>query len=80
MLKDKIKAVVPELTDADFVGKVILQDDGSGPYIKEWNLAKQRPTAKELADAKPEKPAKADPVALLVAFLRANPDIVRAIS
>lgn len=80
MLKDKIMAVVPDLTDADFLGKIILQDDGNGPYIAKWGVDKPRPTDKELADAKPEKPTKADPVALLVAFLRANPDIVRAIS
>tara|TARA_R110000782_G_scaffold236652_1_gene322758 strand:+ start:415 stop:585 length:171 start_codon:yes stop_codon:yes gene_type:complete len=54
-LYEKIKAIYPELTDADFVpftGVITLQNDsdGKGDYIKEWNhptLAK--PTAEQLA-------------------------------
>lgn len=50
---EKIKAIYPELTNADFsslVGTIIIQDDGQGAYIKSWNhptLAK--PTDEELA-------------------------------
>ena len=34
----------------DFLNEVILQDDGSGPYIKEWNITseKAKPTDKQL--------------------------------
>jgi hypothetical protein len=50
---EKIIALYPSLTDADFdpkTGTILLQDDGQGAYIKEWNhptLA--RPTDEELA-------------------------------
>jgi len=50
---DKIKAIYPELTSADFsslVGTIIIQDDGQGAYIAKWEhptLAK--PTDEELA-------------------------------
>ena len=53
-LHEKIKAIHPSLTDADFspmTGTIVLQNDsdGNGDYIKEWNhptLAK--PTQAEL--------------------------------
>ena len=32
-----------------FTDSVTLQDDGSGPYIKEWNLAIAKPTDAQLA-------------------------------
>jgi len=34
----------------DFEAEVILQDDGSGPYIKEWNITseKAKPTDSQL--------------------------------
>ena len=34
----------------DFLNEVILQDDGSGPYIKEWNITseKAKPTDEQL--------------------------------
>ena len=34
----------------DFTSEVILQDDGSGPYIKEWNITseKAKPTKSQL--------------------------------
>ena len=50
---EKIIALYPALTNADFdlkTGTILLQDDGQGAYIKEWNhstLAK--PTDEELA-------------------------------
>ena len=51
-LYEKIIALYPSLTDADFdrKGTVILQDDGQGAYIAKWEhptLAK--PTDEELA-------------------------------
>ena len=49
---EKIIKLYPELTDADFMTVITLQNDsdGNGDYIKEWNhptLAK--PTDEELA-------------------------------
>ena len=51
-LYDKIKALYPQLTDADFgiVGTIRLQNDGDGDYIAKWEhptLAK--PTEEQLA-------------------------------
>jgi hypothetical protein len=51
-LFEKIKAIYPELQDADFMVTIRLQNDsdGKGDYIKEWNhptLA--RPTEEQLA-------------------------------
>ncbi len=34
--------------DADFRVDILLQDDGTGPYIKEWNLKAPLPTQKDL--------------------------------
>ncbi len=34
----------------DFKTDVILQDDGGGVYIKEWNLEAPKPTKKDLND------------------------------
>lgn len=50
-LYEKIKSIYPELTDADFLITIRLQNDsdGRGDYIAEWNhptLAK--PTDEEL--------------------------------
>lgn len=38
-LYEKIKAIYPELTDADFLTVITLQNDsdGRGDYIAEWN-------------------------------------------
>lgn len=79
MLVDKIRAVVPGITDADLMDKVILQDDGQGPYIAKWDIDRPRPTEKELADAKPKAKA-ADPIAELARFLRANPAVLAALN
>ena len=35
--------------DLDFTNDVILQDDGNGAYIKEWNLDIKKPTKKQLS-------------------------------
>ena len=56
-LYEKILAIYPELTDADFMpslGTIMLQNDsdGRGDYIREWNhptLA--QPTEEQLASA-----------------------------
>jgi len=51
-LVEKIKAIYPELQDADFMDTIRLQNDGKGDYIKEWNhptLA--RPTDDQLKGA-----------------------------
>jgi len=52
-LSTKIKeyAKAQGVADVDFLKDVMLQDDGQGPYIKEWNLAIAKPTNAQLADA-----------------------------
>ena len=45
-LDNKIKTFLG--TEVDFVNDVILQDDGNGAYIKEWNLDIAQPTDAEL--------------------------------
>tara|TARA_B100000575_G_scaffold110269_1_gene87797 strand:+ start:379 stop:696 length:318 start_codon:yes stop_codon:yes gene_type:complete len=45
-LDNKIKTFLG--TEVDFVNDVILQDDGNGAYIKEWNLDTPEPTEAEL--------------------------------
>ena len=34
--------------EVDFLKDVILQDDGDGIYIKEWNVAEPQPTDEQL--------------------------------
>jgi len=51
-LYDKIKAIYPQLTDADFglVGTIHLQNDGQGDYIAKWeHPTLPRPTEEQLA-------------------------------
>jgi len=54
-LYEKIKAIYPELTGANFApmsGTIVLQNDsdGKGDYIKEWNHPTlPRPTEEQLA-------------------------------
>jgi hypothetical protein len=36
-LFQQIQALHPEITSDDFLTVITLQDDGSGPYIREWN-------------------------------------------
>ena len=45
-LSSKIKQYVN--AEVDFTTDVILQDDGQGPYIKEWNLDIAQPTQAQL--------------------------------
>lgn len=50
-LSTKIKkyAAANSVDSVDFLSDVLLQDDGNGPYIKEWNLAIAKPTDAQLA-------------------------------
>ncbi len=45
-LSTKIKLYVD--AEVDFLNDVILQDDGNGAYIKEWNLYIAQPTQAQL--------------------------------
>ena len=45
-LSTKIKQYVN--SEVDFTTDVILQDDGQGAYIKEWNLDISKPTQEQL--------------------------------
>ena len=46
-LSNKIKKYVN--AEIDFTSDVILQDDGNGAYIKEWNLDIAQPTDAQLS-------------------------------
>ena len=50
-LSNKIKeyAKANGVAEVDFLEDVLLQDDGQGAYIKEWNLAIAQPTDEQLA-------------------------------
>jgi hypothetical protein len=51
-LYEKIKAIYPELQDADFMDTIRLQNDsnGLGDYIAKWeHPTLERPTPEELA-------------------------------
>ena len=45
-LSTKIKIYANK--EVDFINEVILQDDGNGVYIKEWNLNIPKPTISQL--------------------------------
>ena len=45
-LSTKIKLYVE--SEIDFLNDVLLQDDGQGAYIKEWNLDTPKPTQTQL--------------------------------
>jgi hypothetical protein len=50
-LSEKIKALYPELQNADFVSAIILQNDsnGKGDYIAKWEHSTlPRPTQEQL--------------------------------
>ena len=50
-LTTKIKKylVANSINEVDFLSDVLLQDDGSGPYIKEWNIeGVAKPTDEQL--------------------------------
>ena len=46
--KIKLYAKANGVNSIDFLSEVILQDDGSGAYIKEWNLDIDQPTDSQL--------------------------------
>ena len=51
-LSNKIKLYCEAngVSDVDFLNDVMLQDDGQGAYIKEWNISGvSKPTAEQLA-------------------------------
>jgi len=50
-LSNKIKeyAKANGVAEVDFLEDVLLQDDGQGAYIKEWNLDIAQPTDEQLA-------------------------------
>jgi XkdW protein len=51
-LPEKIKAIYPELQDADFLTVITLQNDsdGRGDYIAKWeHPTLERPTEEQLA-------------------------------
>tara|TARA_R110002012_G_scaffold288197_1_gene480812 strand:+ start:542 stop:703 length:162 start_codon:yes stop_codon:yes gene_type:complete len=51
-LVEKIKSVRPNVTDADFIDNIIVQNDsdGRGDYIAQWNHPTEtQPTEEELA-------------------------------
>ena len=45
-LSNKIRKYLDR--EVDFTKDVILQNDGDGTYIKEWNVAEAQPTAEQL--------------------------------
>ena len=45
-LSNKIKLYLDR--EVDFLTDVLLQDDGDGAYIKEWNVAEAQPTDEQL--------------------------------
>jgi len=47
--KIKLYAAANSVASVNFLSDVILQDDGSGAYIKEWNLDIAQPTADQIA-------------------------------
>ena len=47
--KIKLYAAANGVASIDFLSDVMLQDDGSGAYIKEWNLDIAQPTAEQIA-------------------------------
>jgi hypothetical protein len=45
-LSNKIRIYLDK--EIDFTKDVLLQDDGDGAYIKEWNVAEEQPTEEQL--------------------------------
>ena len=48
--KIKLYCEANGVSNVDFMNDVMLQDDGSGAYIKEWNLDIAQPTDAQLAE------------------------------
>lgn len=53
MLYEKIRAIYPQLTEADFRYAIVLQNDGEGDYIKAWRHELPRPNDVQIAAAVP---------------------------
>ena len=48
--KIKLYCKANSVSDVDFLNDVLLQDDGQGAYIKEWNISGvSKPTTEQLA-------------------------------
>ena len=47
--KIKLYCEANDVSNVDFMNDVMLQDDGQGAYIKEWNLDIAQPTDEQLA-------------------------------
>jgi len=47
--KIKLYAAANDVASVNFLSDVMLQDDGNGAYIKEWNLSIAQPTADQIA-------------------------------
>ena len=45
-LSNKIRKYLDR--EVDFLKDVVLQNDGQGSYIKEWNVAEEQPTEEQL--------------------------------
>ena len=48
--KIKLYCEANGVSNVDFINDVMLQDDGSGAYIKEWNLDIAQPTDAQLSE------------------------------
>lgn len=51
---DLAKTLKLKFPNVSFLKDIILQDDGNGPYIKEWNLQTPKPTDADLLAWKEE--------------------------
>jgi|DEB0MinimDraft_10_1074344.scaffolds.fasta_scaffold79549_2 hypothetical protein len=72
-LSSKIKQYVN--SEIDFTTDVILQDDGNGAYIKEWNLDIAQPTQAQLDVLETEAQAQENLQTILNARANAYPSI-----
>jgi hypothetical protein len=72
-LSTKIKKYVN--AEVDFLNDVILQDDGQGAYIKEWNLDIAKPTQAQLDALETEAQAEENLKTILNARATAYPSI-----
>ena len=72
-LSTKIKKYVN--AEVDFTKDVLLQDDGQGSYIKEWNLDIAKPTQAQLDALETEAQAEENLQSILNARATAYPSI-----
>lgn len=77
-LVERLKRLYP---DADFRRDIVVQDDGEGPYIAQWNsdVLGPRPTKKQLsdADALPEPVDPDEQARIIVKAFRQKPRAAR---